>query len=72
MQLITAWYFQQTAVHFLQSPRYKKVFNINPHSSQISRLIVQLNLDMQQNATVLYVRITRNETSELEWYNFNY
>jgi len=54
MQLITAWYFQQTAVHFLQSLRYKKVFNINPHSLQISRLIVQLNLDMQQNATVLY------------------
>ena len=54
MQLITAWYSQQTAVHFLQSLIYKKVFNINPHSSQIIRSTVQLYLDMQQNATVLY------------------
>jgi len=54
MQLITAWYFQQTTIHFFQSLRYKKVFNTNPHSSQISRSIVQLYSDMQQNATVLY------------------
>lgn len=54
MQLITAWYFQQTTIHFFQSLRYKKVFNTNPHSSQISGSIVQHYLDMQQNATVLY------------------